>query len=842
MRPLTLPRASSRKFLLLSGLLISAGAFLVTGGGSSPAAAGPSLPTAWSAPYGSEGQAATTQTFTLTARAGHISTPDGNTVYMWSFADGDGHVPVPRPVPLRQAGRHGAVILHNTLPGRRLDHLPRPGRRSRPTAWPPRPCSTTPVRITSLTPTAAADGGVGDLHLRRRPSPEPTPTRAARTRPCRRRWACSARSSCGPPGAPVRLQRRTTEFDPRTEFVQLLSDIDPAISQRGRAGRAPDITPYHPRYWMINGRSFPDTIAPNNADAGCRHQPYSALIHTVAESDASPPIVRYVNVTSVGHTVAPARRPRPRDRTRRRAARRAGRRGHSVTRTSRSRSARARPSTRSTAGTTRQLVGSSAGQPDAPGAGRACDTLHLSGDDVAWSAAAPSSACTGRPAGRHHRTTTSAASTTRCRTATRSTRPRTTAPPWADAHPLAHRSHQPLRLRMRGVSMHPSLRALLALAALLIAPATAAAAPSITLTTPADGAVYATAPAVHADFACAPTPARSPRHPVRGDRRQRRRDRYRDRRHEGVHGHRHRRRRRHELRDPHLRRRRERARDRTDDARAGRGLRKGEVVNASYNCADLGGAGMASCTGTVPNGQPLDTTPGTHTFTVTGNRQRRKHHHGHALLPRVDLHAHRGARRLVRALGAHGNDRPSGPEQRADEDLRRPRRRARRSRRSAAPPSTRSTGDTVSVILHNDLGEPLALAVPQQPWLLRPRRSHPADTRRTRSSPASARRSTRPAPPSASPRSTRTSPSRSARASTAPSSSALPRRHARPTAPPRRPMTRRRSCSSPTSTRRSTRIPTRSTCRCSRRRTPSSTAVPTTARRTGAADRLGARP
>ena len=52
--------------------------------------------------------------------------------------------------------------------------------------------------------------------------------------------------------------------------------------------------------------------------------------------------------------------------------------------------------------------------------------------------------------------------------------------------------------------MHPSLRALLALAALLIAPATAAAAPSITLTTPADGAVYATAPAVHADFACAP--------------------------------------------------------------------------------------------------------------------------------------------------------------------------------------------------------------------------------------------------------------------------------------------------------------------------------------------------
>jgi hypothetical protein len=54
---------------------------------------------------------------------------------------------------------------------------------------------------------------------------------------------------------------------------------------------------------MINGRSFPDTIAPNNA-TWLPNQPYNALIHTVA-NPAKPAIVRYVNVTSVSHPMHP---------------------------------------------------------------------------------------------------------------------------------------------------------------------------------------------------------------------------------------------------------------------------------------------------------------------------------------------------------------------------------------------------------------------------------------------------------------------------------------------------------------------------------------------------------
>ena len=43
----------------------------------------------------------------------------------------------------------------------------------------------------------------------------------------------------------------------------------------------------------------------------------------------------------------------------------------------------------------------------------------------------------------------------------------------------------------------------------------------------------------------------------------------------------------------------------------------GADARADYSCADEGGSGLASCTGDVPDGDPLDTsTPGAHAFTV----------------------------------------------------------------------------------------------------------------------------------------------------------------------------------------------------------------------------------
>ena len=50
---------------------------------------------------------------------------------------------------------------------------------------------------------------------------------------------------------------------------------------------------------------------------------------------------------------------------------------------------------------------------------------------------------------------------------------------------------------------------------------------------------------------------------------------------------------------------------------AGTTYEQGATILADYSCADEpGGSGLASCAGTKPNGQPIDTSGGTHLFTI----------------------------------------------------------------------------------------------------------------------------------------------------------------------------------------------------------------------------------
>ena len=263
--------------------------------------------------------------------------------------------------------------------------------------------------------------------------------------------------------------------------------------------------------------------------------------------------------------------------------------------------------------------------------------------------------------------------------------------------------------------MHPSLRALLALAALLIVPATAAAAPTITLTAPGDGAVYATAAVVHADYAC--TPDGTTNAPVNSC--------------DGTvaNG---------ATIDTATAGTKAFTVTSTDDngetstvtstyvvdgtapaislttPAQGAVFAAGEAVDAAYSCADLGGAGLASCTGTVPNGQLVDTTAGTHSFTVTaidnaGNTTTVIHSYRASICSRTGAHAvscELWAREGSIDLPGLGNvptktfaDHSGAPA----------------ITQVGGPTLDALAGDTVSVILHNDLSEPLALAVPQQP-------------------------------------------------------------------------------------------------------------------------------
>jgi len=100
----------------------------------------------------------------------------------------------------------------------------------------------------------------------------------------------------------------STQFNPANDYMMLLSEIDPDLHWAVEQGLPYDITLFHPRYWLINGRSFPDTIAPNDAE-WLPTQPYGALLHIepfdAASSAFNYSAVRFLNVGMRNHPMHP---------------------------------------------------------------------------------------------------------------------------------------------------------------------------------------------------------------------------------------------------------------------------------------------------------------------------------------------------------------------------------------------------------------------------------------------------------------------------------------------------------------------------------------------------------
>ncbi|NNJ11507.1 multicopper oxidase domain-containing protein [Chloroflexales bacterium ZM16-3] len=101
--------------------------------------------------------------------------------------------------------------------------------------------------------------------------------------------------------------RPDSAYNPAHEHVEILSEIDPFMHQAyesdfiswmgtGDFTAQFDMQNYVARYFLINGRTFPDTMADNNA-AWLPNQPYSALVHIYpydAATNPNPALVRYV--------------------------------------------------------------------------------------------------------------------------------------------------------------------------------------------------------------------------------------------------------------------------------------------------------------------------------------------------------------------------------------------------------------------------------------------------------------------------------------------------------------------------------------------------------------------
>lgn len=242
-------------------------------------------------------------TFTLEAKPGYIQLPDGNTMYMWGYGPGGGGFQYPGPVLCVNEGDTVTVILNNTLP--EDVSIMFPGQEDVMANGAPAQPQGSGAGLTSLTDAAPANGGsVTYSFVASNPG---TYIYESGTNPAKQVrmglfGALVVRPSTTGPS--YMNDRGDSQFDPDEEFMVLLSEIDPYQNQAAERGQPFNLNDYHPRYWLINGRGFPDSIADNDASY-LPGQPYGALaqIHpfnpdTGAGMDYHPfpGAIRYLNV------------------------------------------------------------------------------------------------------------------------------------------------------------------------------------------------------------------------------------------------------------------------------------------------------------------------------------------------------------------------------------------------------------------------------------------------------------------------------------------------------------------------------------------------------------------
>ena len=273
--------------------------------------------------------------FLLTAKDGYISTPDGNAVYMWGYAYGNRSFQLPGPVLCVNEGDEVVITLKNELPqvATSLQFSGIEGVRA--DGRPAQPQFDGTGVLTSLTDSVAATRSISYAFVAAHPGTylyqsgtdpdlqvqmglygalivRPIQVDAAGPATGNTAWAYDrivtpAVPAVGTvPAVPaVYAREMTSVYDKTHEYMLLLSEIDPDLHAAaeeavtaGQAFRSQDYrAPYKARYFLINGRSFPDTIAPNNA-SWLPNQPYSALtvIEPYSLANPLPSLLRYLSV------------------------------------------------------------------------------------------------------------------------------------------------------------------------------------------------------------------------------------------------------------------------------------------------------------------------------------------------------------------------------------------------------------------------------------------------------------------------------------------------------------------------------------------------------------------
>lgn len=246
----------------------------------------------------------TTPTFDMTVKTGYILLPDANTMFMWGFSEGAGGFQHPSPTLCVNEGDQVTVILSNPATFAENVSIMFPGQTDvLADGQPVGPEIAANGRIDSLTNSAAPGATVTYTFTAGEPGTYLYQSGTDSKKQVRMGLfgALIVRPAAG---AGFANNRPDSQFMTDEEFLVLMSEIDPFLNQAVERGRysSYDWNNYQARYWLINGRGFPDSIA-DNFSTLLPNQPYGALAaiteYTGAGGDhPHPGLARYVNATT----------------------------------------------------------------------------------------------------------------------------------------------------------------------------------------------------------------------------------------------------------------------------------------------------------------------------------------------------------------------------------------------------------------------------------------------------------------------------------------------------------------------------------------------------------------
>jgi len=249
----------------------------------------------------------TNNNFSLTARSGYVSTPDGNSIYMWSYGNSTRGFQLPGPTLCVSSGANVTVVLHNTLPEpTSIIFAGQSGVLADGNAAQPQ-FDDTNHSLTSLVQSAAANSG-SVTYTFTAGSPGTYLYQSGTDVKKQMQMGLYGALVVRPAGHPSQVNNRAdSAFTPGKEYVFLLSEVDPDVHLAVERGQPVDWSAYTARYFMINGRSMPDTLAPNNA-SWLPAQPYGATVHIKPYDKTTNPLpatIRYLNAGTVNYPFHP---------------------------------------------------------------------------------------------------------------------------------------------------------------------------------------------------------------------------------------------------------------------------------------------------------------------------------------------------------------------------------------------------------------------------------------------------------------------------------------------------------------------------------------------------------